>query len=140
MSSGISSVSHHNPHINVFVVYLLIQELFVEKINYFKFLFTDDKLWLQQLKTTKVLLFVERFTSIDTRKEKYLVLRRNAKPQQLIKHSVISYSIVILLYLKFSLVTYENDLNRSVSKLRHSKYLRKYESHQFDTFCRESAF
>ena len=140
MSSGISSVSHHNPHINVFVVYLLIQELFVEKINYFKFLFTGDKLWLQQLKTTKVLLFVERFTSIDTRKEKYLVLRRNAKPQQLIKHSVISYSIVILLYLKFPLVTYENDLNRSVSKLRHSKYLRKYEPHQFDTFCRESAF
>ena len=99
-----------------------------------------DKLWLYQLKTNKVLLFVKRFNSIGTRKGKYLVLRTNMKPQRFIKHSKISYSIVILIYHKCSCVTHGNYLNRSVSKRRHSKYLRKYETCQFDTFCRESAF
>ena len=50
MSSGISSVTHHrNPHINAIFVYLFIQELFVDKIHFFKFLSMSDKRRLHQL-------------------------------------------------------------------------------------------
>ena len=65
--SGISSVAHHNPHINVFVIYFLMQELFVNKIHFFKFLSTSDKPWLEQLKIITILLFVERFSSIGNK-------------------------------------------------------------------------
>ena len=43
MSSGISSVAHHNLHMNTIFVYLFMQELFVDKIHFFKFLFMSDK-------------------------------------------------------------------------------------------------
>ena len=66
-------------------------------------------------------------SSIGARKGKYPVLRTNAKPQQLIKHTKISYSIASLVFRKFSCRTYRNGLNRGSSKLRHSKYLKKYE-------------
>ena len=42
-SSGISSVAHHNPQIKVFVVYLLMLELFVDTIHFFKFLSVSCK-------------------------------------------------------------------------------------------------
>ena len=50
MFSGISSVAHHNPHINAIFVYLFMQELFVDKIHFFKFLSMSDKPRLHQLK------------------------------------------------------------------------------------------
>ena len=50
------------------------------------------------------------------------VLRTNAKPHQLIKHTKISYSIALLVFRKFSCRTCRNGLNRGTSKLRHSKY------------------
>ena len=46
MSSGISSVAQHNSHI---FVYLFMQELFVDKIHFFKFLCMSDKPRLHQL-------------------------------------------------------------------------------------------
>ena len=49
-SSGISSVVHHNPHINAIFVYLLMNELFVDKIHFFKFLSMSQKAQLYQLK------------------------------------------------------------------------------------------
>ena len=51
VSSRISSAAHHNPHtnVNVIVVYLLMQELFADKIHFFKFLSSSDKLLLDQL-------------------------------------------------------------------------------------------
>ena len=51
-------------------------------------------------------------SSIGTRKGKYPVLRTNAKPQQLIKHIKISYSIASLVFRKFSCRTYRDGLNR----------------------------
>ena len=48
-SSGIFSVAHHNPHINATFVFLLMQDFFVNKIHFFKFLFMSDKPRLHQL-------------------------------------------------------------------------------------------
>ena len=45
-----SSVAHHNPHINAIFAYFLKQELFHDKIHFFKFLSMSDKLPLRQLK------------------------------------------------------------------------------------------
>ena len=41
--NGISSVAHNNPHINANLVYFFMQELFVNKIHFFKFLCMSDK-------------------------------------------------------------------------------------------------
>ena len=87
-----------------------MQELFVDKIYFFKFLCTSDKAWLDQLKTT-VLLLMERFNSIGARKEKYPVLRTNIKTQQLIEHTKMSFSIAPFVFCKFSCVAYHNGLN-----------------------------
>ena len=64
---------------------------------------------------------------IPTTKGRYPVIRTNMKPQQLIKHTKISYSIASLVFYKFSCVTYRHGLNRGTSKQRHSKYLKKYD-------------
>ena len=50
ISSGASFVAHHNPHINAIFVYLFMQELFVDKIHFFKFLSMSDNQRLHQLK------------------------------------------------------------------------------------------
>ena len=50
LSSGISSVVPHNPHINAVFVYLFMQELFVDKFHFLKFLSMSDKPQLHQLK------------------------------------------------------------------------------------------
>ena len=122
-----SAVAHQNPHINVFVVYLLIQELFINKIHFFKFLSTSDKPWLDQLKIITVLLLVEKFSSIGTRKGKHSMLRTNTQSQKLIKHTKTSYSIASLILHKFLCGAYQSGLNQGISKLRHSKCLKKYE-------------
>ena len=110
-----------------------MQELFVNKIHFFKFLSSSDKPWLDQLKLLQC-CFSSRGTSvfwrfhwckqgeIPTRKWKYPVLRTNAKPQQLIKHIKISYSLTSLASRDFSRRTYRNGLNRGASKLKPSKY------------------
>ena len=49
-SSWMASVAHHNPYINFSAVYLLMQELFADKIHFFKFLSISDKPWLDKLK------------------------------------------------------------------------------------------
>ena len=85
-----------------------MQDLFVDKIHFFKFISTSEKAWLDHLKIITVLLLVERFSSIGTRKEKYPVLRTNMKTQQLIKHTKISCSIVSHVFRKFLFVTYGN--------------------------------
>ena len=64
-SSGISSVGHHNSHMNVFVVYLLIQELFVDKIYFFEFLSSSEKPELDQLKVILASRSVVVQTSLD---------------------------------------------------------------------------
>ena len=51
VSSRISSEAHHNPHINAIFDYPFMQELFVDKLHYFKFLSMSDKPRLRQLKT-----------------------------------------------------------------------------------------
>ena len=94
-----------------FVVYLLMQEHFVDKMHFFMFLSMSDKTWLGQLKLSQYCFswykfLIERFSSIGTRKGKHPMLRTNAKPQQLIKHTKISNSIASLVFRKFSCVAY----------------------------------
>ena len=52
------------------------------------------------------------YGEIPSRKGKYPMLRTNTKPHQLIKHAKISYSIVSLVFRKFSYRTYRNGLNQ----------------------------
>ena len=121
MSSGISSVAHHNPHINTIFVYVFMQELFVDKIHFFKFLCMSDKPRLHQLNIItssrsryKLPWLPEYFHSygeIPSRKGKYPMLRTNTKPHQLIKRAKISYSIVSLVFRRLLYRTYRNSLN-----------------------------
>ena len=122
VSSELSSVAHHNPHIYVFVVYLLMQGLFIDKIHFFKFLFVSDKPWIDQLKvitaTRAVVVQTSLNFSIGTRKGEYqqkngnTLVRTNTKPEQLIKHTKISYYIASLIFCKFLCDAYRNGLNR----------------------------
>ena len=79
-----------------------MQEPFVDKIYLFKFLSMCEKPWLDQLKviTRAVVVQASLNFSIGTRKGKYPVLRTNTKPQQVIKHTKISYSLssLVLFY------------------------------------------
>ena len=122
MSSGISSVAHHNPHINAIFVYLFMQELFVDKTDFFKFLCMSDKPRLHQLNIItssrsryKLPWLPEYFHSygeIPLRNGKYPILKTNTKPHHLIKHAKISYSIASLVFWKFSYRTYRNSLKQ----------------------------
>ena len=101
----------YNPHINAIFVYLLMQELFIDKIHFFKFLSMSDK----PRHTSTLLRLFELFhlyLEIPSRKGKYPVLKTNTKPHQLIKHAKISYFILSPEYLKFCGGTYRNSLNR----------------------------
>ena len=122
MSFGISSVAHHNLHMNTIFVYLFMQELFVDKIHFFKFLCMSDKPRLHQLNIItssrsryKLPWLPEYFHSygeIPSRKGKYPILKTNTKPRHLIKLAKISYSIASLVFCKFSYQTYRNGLNQ----------------------------
>ena len=124
ITSGISSVSHHNPHINAIFVYLFMQELFVDKIHFFKFLCMSDKPRLHQLNIatssrsspvqTSLTTWIFSFVQGNTIKEgKYPMVRTNTKPHQFIMHIKILYSIVSLVFGKFSYRTYRNGLNQA---------------------------
>ena len=114
MSSGISSVAQYNPHINAIFIYRFMQELFVDKIHFFMFLCMSDKPRLHQLNiitssrssTVQVCLtaWIFSFVQGNTIKE--------GEIHQLIKHAKISYSIVSVVFLKFSYRTYRNGLNQ----------------------------
>ena len=58
------------------------------------------------------------YGEIPSRKGKYLVLKTNTKPHQLIKDVKISYCIVSLVFRKCSCGAYRNGLNWGTSKLR----------------------
>ena len=120
-SSAAHSIIHI--HINVFVVFLFVQELFIDKIHIFKYFSMSDKLLLDQLKfitATSAILVVQtslnlsvrtRKGEIPTRKGKYPVLRTNMKPQQLTKHTKIFYFLASHVFHKFLYCTYRNGLN-----------------------------
>ena len=137
VSSGIFPVAHHNLHINTIFVYLFMQKLLLDKIHPFKFLRMSNKPRLHQLKiitstrsTVQASLTAWIFPSVGerpSRKGKYTMLRTNTKPHQLIKQAKVSYSIVSLVFRKFSCCTYQNDLSRGTLKKRYSEYLKKYE-------------
>ena len=137
VSSGIFPVAHHNLHINTIFVYLFMQKLLLDKIHPFKFLRMSNKPRLHQLKiitstrsTVQASLTAWMFPFVGerpSRKGKYTMLRTNTKPHQLIKHAKVSYSIVSLVFRKFSCCTYQNDLSRGTLKQRYSEYLKKYE-------------
>ena len=116
-NSGLSSVTHQNPHIKVIVAYLFILELFVDKICFFKFLFMSEKP-LDQNHCYSYIVQTSLNCSIRTRKGKYPVLKINAKFCQLIKHTKISYSIASLVFYKFLCVAYQNGLDWSTSRLK----------------------
>lgn len=109
--------------------------------------FYGDKPWLDQLKMITATpysscKFLWTFQLVQgelpTRKRLYHVLRKNTKPEQLIKPTKLSFSIVSVVFHKFLCSIYQNCLNRGTSKLRHSTYLKKSELCYLDTFCWES--
>ena len=104
-----SSVAHHSPHTNAIFVYRFMQELFVDKIHFFKFLCLSDKLWLHQL---NIIARGNTYGEIPSWKGKYPMLRTNTKPHQLIRQAKISYSIVSIVFRKFLYQTYWNGLNQ----------------------------
>ena len=123
MSSGISSVAHNNPHINVIFVYLFMRKLLVDKIPFLKFLYISHQPRLHQLNFTtssrsstvqsSLTAWISSFDRGNTIKEgKYPLLRTNTKPHQHIKHANISYSIASPVFRKFSYRTYRNGLNQ----------------------------
>ena len=122
-----------------------MQELFVDKTNFFKFLFISDKAGLDQLNiitATRSACLSESFHPYPwlTGKGKSHVLKTCTKSHQLNRHINFFYFIASLVFHKLLCVSYRNGLNRSTLKLRHSKYLKKYELCRFDTFCMVFAF
>ena len=110
------------------------------------FFFMSDKPRLYQLKiitstrsTVRASESFQPYEEILLRKGTCPVLRTNKKPHQLIKHAKFSYSIVSLVFRKFSWGAYCNGLNRGTWKLSHSKYFKKYKPCLFSTSWRESA-
>ena len=110
MSSGISSVEHHNPHINFFVLCHLTQELIVDEIHFFNFLYVSSKPLTRPAKSYYWYTwckFLWIFPSVPGMGNTWWT---NTKTQQLIKYFKISYSIALLVFRKCSSVTYRNDI------------------------------
>ena len=107
-----------------------MQEFFVNKIYFFPSM--SNKPLLHQLKiitstpravqASLAVRIFHPYGEIPSRKEKYPVPKTNKKPYRLIKQAKISYSIVSLVFGKFSCGTYQNGLNRGASNLTRSKY------------------
>ena len=122
MASGTSSVAHHNAPINSIFVYLFMQELFAGKIHFFKFLWMSDKPRLHQLniitssrsryKLSWLPEYFHSYRDITIKEGKYPILKINTKPHHLIKHAIISYCIVSLIFRKFLYRTYRNSVNQ----------------------------
>ena len=120
------------PYINVFVVYILMQELFTDKIHFFKFISTSDKPWLDRLKFLQY-CFLSRGTSFFWKfhlyKQREIPKRKGKYPaKNKCEASKISSSIASLVFRKFPCRTYRNGLNRCTSRLGYSEYLKKYET------------
>ena len=116
MPSGISSVAHHNPPINAIFVFLFMQELFIDKIHFFKFLCMSGKSQLHQLNvitssrssTVQAFLtaWIFSFVRGNTIKEGEIPYVEN-------KYKTLpTYSIVSLVFRKFLYRTYQNGLNQ----------------------------
>ena len=123
VSSAISPVAHHNPHINAIFVYLFMQELFVNKFHFFRFLSMSDKPRLHQLKVTtsshsstvQASLTAWMYSSVrgnSIKKGEIPMLRTKTKPHQHIKHAKISYSKSSHVFHKFSYRTFRNGLKQ----------------------------
>ena len=100
-----------------------MQELFVDKIHFFKLLCMSDKPRLHRLniitssRSSRYKLpwlpeYFHSYGETPSRKGKYSILKTNTKLHHLIKHAKISYSIASLVFRKFSYRTYRNDLNQ----------------------------
>ena len=99
-----------------------MQELFFDKLHFFKFLCMSDKPRLHQLNIiissrirNKLPWPPEYFHSygeIPSKKGKYPILKTNTKPRHLIKYAKVPYSIASLVFRKSSYRTYQNGLNQ----------------------------
>ena len=136
MSSGISSVAHNNPHINVIFVYLFMRKLLVDKIPFLKFLYISHQPRLHQLNFTtssrsstvqaSLTAWISSFDRGNTIKEgeipsvenKYLT--NISSTLTFLIHSLTCISQIFVPNLpKWS--------KPSASKLRYSEYFKKYE-------------
>ena len=126
-------------YINIFLVYLLIQELLVDKTCFFAFLPVSDKAIMNQLNiitATCIASLSEPFHTClwPTRKGEYLRLT-NA-----IKHTEMSYLIASLASHRFLCVSYQNVLERGTSKLRNYNKLQKYQPFRFNSLPQNFRF
>ena len=101
ISSRISSVAHHK-NIQTSLLFIFLCRNFSSTKSTSTYVFLSDKPRLYQPEviaaTRAVVVQASRNPSIVTRKEKYPVLRTNTKPQQLLKHTTISYLMVSLAF------------------------------------------
>ena len=112
-----------------------MQELFVDKIHFFKLLCMSDKPRLHRLniitssRSSRYKLpwlpeYFHSYGEIPSRKGKYPILKTNTKPHQLIKHAKVSYSIASLVFFKSSYRTYWNGLNQMLLNYKPLNYNR----------------
>ena len=117
-------------HINVFAVCLSMQEILVGNYLWHK------ALWLLPFSLKESFSewsesFVPFWQSESflwpTRIGRYPVLRTYQSLTNLNRHTKISCLIAFLVFHRFSCGTYWNGLHQGASRLRHSKYLKKFE-------------
>ena len=117
-----------------------MQELFVDKIHFFKFLSMSDKLRLHQLKivtstrsTAQVFL-----TALKEGETPYVEKKYKASPTYQAHWNFLFHSLT---YISQIFVQYLPEWSKpSTSKLRQSEYFKKYEPCQSNISCWESAF
>ena len=137
MSSGISSVAHHNLHINAIFVYHFRQELFVDKAHFFKCICMSDKPRLHQLNIItssrsstvqgSLTAWIFSFVRGNTIKEGEIPLRTNAKPHQFIKDAKIFIFHRLTCISQIFVSNLPKLFKPSAEKLSYSEYLKKYE-------------
>ena len=104
-------------------------ELFDDRFHFFKFLSMSNKPPgpAKNYHCYSYIVQASLNCSICTRKGKYPEVKANANFHQLTKHAEISYSTASLVLCKFLSETYRNGLSQGLPRLKHSRYLKKYE-------------
>ena len=131
-------LAQHNPHINAVFVYLFMQELFIDKAHFFKFLSMSKKPRLHQLKvisssqnstiqaslTAWMISFVWGNT-IRKGETPYVENKYKTSPTYQARQNFLFHSLTCISQIFVPNLPKWTD--PSTTKLRYSEYLKKYE-------------
>ena len=112
ISSGISSVTQQILIQTPFLLTFLCRTSSLTNFTSSSFFLLSLVLIVVQYKFPWLPECFHPYEDIPSRKGKYPMMRTNTKPYQLTKHAKISYSIVPIVFHKFSCRTYRNGLNK----------------------------